>query len=475
MTDNANSIQLVIIGAGPGGYAAAYLAADLGMKVTLIDKEANPGGVCLYVGCIPSKALLHVAKVITEAEEAKDWGLEFSTPKIDIDKMREWKNQVVGKLTGGLGQMNKQRKVNYIQGSAKFLNNKSLHISKSDGSEEQLTFENAIIATGSRPSVIPSLSIDSPNVLNSTTALEIKKIPKTMLAIGGGYIGLELGTVYAALGTKVSVVEMMPGLLPGADLDLVRQLNKRLSRKFDSIMLETTVTEIKETKSGIKVKFEGKNASEGEKIYENVLVSVGRRPNSEDFGLENTTVKVNEKGFIEIDAQRRTAEPSIYAIGDVAGEPMLAHKASHEGRTAVEVIAGHKVAFEPAAIPAVVFTDPELAWCGLTENEAKEQNIEVEIASFPWAASGRAITLGRSDGLTKLIIDPKSKQVLGVGVVGPGAGELIAEGVLAIEMAAIVDDIKLTIHPHPTLTETIMESAEVFFGQSTHVYKPKRR
>ena len=266
MTDNANSIQLVIIGAGPGGYAAAYLAADLGMKVTLIDKEANPGGVCLYVGCIPSKALLHVAKVITEAEEAKDWGLEFSTPKIDIDKMREWKNQVVGKLTGGLGQMNKQRKVNYIQGSAKFLNNKSLHISKSDGSEEQLTFENAIIATGSRPSVIPSLSIDSPNVLNSTTALEIKKIPKTMLVIGGGYIGLELGTVYAALGTKVSVVEMMPGLLPGADLDLVRQLNKRLSRKFDSIMLETTVTEIKETKSGIKVKFEGKNASEGEKI-----------------------------------------------------------------------------------------------------------------------------------------------------------------------------------------------------------------
>ncbi len=475
MTDNSNSIQLVVIGAGPGGYAAAYLAADLGMKVTLIDKETNPGGVCLYVGCIPSKALLHVAKVITETEEAKDWGLEFSAPKIDIDKMRKWKNQVVGKLTGGLGQMNKQRKVNYIQGSAKFLNNKSLHISRNDGSEEQLTFENAIIATGSRPTAIPSLSIDSPNLLNSTTALEIKKIPKTMLVIGGGYIGLELGTVYAALGTKVSVVEMMPGLLPGADLDLVRQLHRRLSKKFDNIMLETTVTEIKEIKAGIKVKFEGKNSPGGEQIYESVLVSVGRRPNSEDFGLENTAVKVNEMGFIEIDAQRRTAEPSIYAIGDVAGEPMLAHKASHEGRTAVEVIAGHKVAFEPAAIPAVVFTDPELAWCGLTENQAKEQYIEVEVATFPWAASGRAISLGRSDGLTKLIVDPKSKQVLGVGVVGPGAGELIAEGVLAIEMAAVVDDIKLTIHPHPTLSETIMESAEVFFGQSTHVYKPKRK
>lgn len=475
MIDISSSTQLVVIGAGPGGYAAAYLAADLGMQVTLIDKKANPGGVCLYVGCIPSKALLHVAKVITEAEEAKDWGLEFTEPKIDLDKMRAWKNQVVGKLTGGLGQMNKQRKVKYIQGVAKFQNNKTLHIVKNDGSEEQLTFENAIIATGSRPTTIPSLSLDSPNVLNSTSALEIERIPKTMLVIGGGYIGLELGTVYAALGTKVSVVEMMPGLLPGADLDLVRQLHRRLSKKIDSIMLETIVTEMKELKEGISVSFEGKNAPDKDQVYDSVLVSVGRRPNSEDLGLENTAAKVNDEGFIEIDAQRRTAESSIYAIGDVAGEPMLAHKASHEGRTAVEAIAGHKVAFEPAAIPAVVFTDPELAWCGLTENEAKEQNIEVEVATFPWAASGRAITLGRSDGLTKLIVDPKSRQVLGVGIVGPGAGELIAEGVLAIEMAAVVEDIKLTIHPHPTLTETIMESAEVFFGQSTHVYKPKRK
>jgi dihydrolipoamide dehydrogenase len=475
MSQNSRSTQVVVVGAGPGGYAAAFLAADLGMKVTLVDKEPNPGGVCLYRGCIPSKALLHVAKVINDAGDAKEWGIEFSAPKIDIDKVRSWKDQVVQRLTGGLGQINKQRKVEYIQGEASFLDGTTLSISLTDGNTERLSFEHAILATGSRPAAIPSLSLDSPNVLDSTSALEIVRAPKTMLVIGGGYIGLELGTVYAALGTKVSVVEMMPGLLPGADRDLVRQLSKRVDRIFEKVMLETTVQKMKKAKSGIQVKFEGKNAPDSDEMYESVLVSVGRRPNSEGLGLENTKVVVNEKGFVEVDSQLRTAEPAIYAIGDVVGEPMLAHKASHEGRTAVEAIAGYKVAFEPAAIPAVVFTDPEIAWCGLTETEAKEKSIDVEIASFPWAASGRAITLGRGDGLTKLIIDPKSKQILGMGIVGPGAGELIAEGVLAIEMAAVVDDLKLTIHPHPTLSETIMESAEVFFGQSTHIYKPRRR
>ena len=475
MNQDASATQLVVVGAGPGGYAAAFLAADLGLNVTLVDKETNPGGVCLYRGCIPSKALLHVAKVITEASEAKEWGVEFAAPKIDIGKMRSWKDQVVHKLTGGLGQINKQRKVNYIRGEATFLDAKTLSISTSNGDSQRLSFEHAILATGSRPAVIPSLSLDSPNVLDSTSALEIERVPKTMLVIGGGYIGLELGTVYAALGSKVSVVEMMPGLLPGADRDLVRQLARRAEGMFEKVMLETTVLEMKKAKDGIEVKFEGKNAPDSNRVFETVLVSVGRKPNSEGLGLENTKVVVSEKGFVEVDSQLRTAEPTIYAIGDVVGEPMLAHKASHEGRTAVEVIAGHKVAFEPAAIPAVVFTDPEVAWCGLTETDAKEKNIDVEIASFPWAASGRATTLGRGDGLTKLIIDPKSKQILGIGIVGPGAGELIAEGVLAIEMAAVVDDLKLTIHPHPTLSETIMESAEVFFGQSTHVYKPKRK
>ena len=474
MVEKKNSKQLVVIGAGPGGYAAAFLAADLGMQVTLIDPEPNPGGVCLYRGCIPSKALLHAAKVITNSGEAKDWGVEFSKPKIDLDKMRSWKDNVVKKLTSGLGQLCKRRKIDYIQGKATFVDDRTLRVTKNTGNSEQLFFKHAILATGSHPAGIADLSIESPRVLNSTTALDLENIPNSLLIVGGGYIGLELGTVYATLGTKVSVVEMMPGLLPGVDRDLVSVLSKRIENLFETIMLNSTVAWMKVQKNGIKMKFEEEGLEKKENLYEKVLISVGRKPNSNNLGLENTKVEVDNKGFIKVNKQRQTAEPSIYAIGDVVGEPMLAHKASHEARTAVEAIAGHKVAFEPRAIPAVVFTDPEIAWCGLTETQAREKNLKVEIAKFPWGASGRAITLGRSDGLTKLIIEPETKKILGVGIAGAGAGELISEGVLAIEMGASVSDIMLTVHPHPTLSETIMEAAEVFFGQSPHFYRPKR-
>jgi len=473
MPENLN-LHVAIIGAGPGGYAAAFLAADLGMKVTLIDQEQNPGGVCLYRGCIPSKSLLHVAKLIDEAQHAKNWGIEYDAPKINVARLRSWKDNVVKKLTGGLGQLSKQRKVEYIQGRAAFENSNTLRIRRNNGSEETLGFDRIVIATGSRPAVIPMFKLDSPRIMDSTSALDVGDVPGTLLVIGGGYIGLELGTVYAALGSKVSVVEMLPGLLPGADRDLVLPLHKRMEKIFGSILVNTTVASIKADSSGIRVAFEGPDIRERERIFDKVLVSVGRKPNSEIPGLEETQVKVGQRGFIQVNNQLQTEDPSIYAIGDVVGEPMLAHKASHEGRTAVEAIAGHKVAFEPNAIPAVVFTDPEIAWCGLTETQAQKDGREIKIAKFPWAASGRAMTLDRTEGMTKLIFDPQSERVLGVGIVGVGAGEMIAEGVLAIEMAATATDVALSIHPHPTLSETIMESAEIFFGTSTHVYRPKR-
>jgi dihydrolipoamide dehydrogenase len=473
MTDNSN-LKIAVIGAGPGGYAAAFLAADLGMKVTLIDQELNPGGVCLYRGCIPSKALLHVAKLIDEAHQAKNWGVDYAEPKIDVARLRSWKEGVVKKLTGGLGQLSKQRKVEYIQGRAAFESSNTLQVSRASGSAESLTFDRIVIATGSRPAVIPSLKLDTPRMMDSTAALDVSDVPKTLLVVGGGYIGLELGTVYAALGTKVSVVEMLPGLLPGADRDLVLPLHKRMERIFDSILLNTTVKSVKEESGGIRVTFDGPEVKEREKVFEKVLVSVGRKPNSEIPGLEKTQVKVGQRGFIQVNQQLQTDDPAIYAIGDVVGEPMLAHKASHEGRTAVEAIAGRKVAFEPNAIPAVVFTDPEIAWCGLTETQAQKDGREIKVARFPWAASGRAMTLDRTEGVTKLIFDPQTERVLGVGITGVGAGDMIAEGVLAIEMAATATDVALSIHPHPTLSETVMESAEVFFGTSTHVYRPKR-
>jgi dihydrolipoamide dehydrogenase len=469
-----NGTELAVIGGGPGGYAAAFLAADLGMKVALVDPEQNPGGVCLYRGCIPSKALLHVAKVIAESRLAADWGVKFSEPKLDVDKMRAWKNAVVSKLTGGLGQLSKQRSVRYIRGTAKFVDSNTLSINGQEGREETLTYRHAILASGSSPAMIPGVPETSPRVLDSTSALDLPDVPKTMLVVGGGYIGLELGTVYAALGTKVSVVEMTDGLLPGADRDLVSILARKLEKIFDSIMLNRKVVEMAEKEKGIRVRFEGEGAKSAEQTYDKVLISVGRKPNSQIPGLDATRVVVNSKGFVQVNPQRQTTDPSIYAIGDVAGEPLLAHKASHEGRAAVEAIAGHKVAFEPRAIPAVIFTDPEIAWCGLTETEAQKEKRPVKVAKFPWAASGRALTLDRTDGVTKLIIDPATERVLGVGICGPGAGDLIAEGVLAIEMAALVKDIELTIHPHPTLSETVMQAAEVFFGTSTDVYRPKK-
>ena len=473
MADNSN-LRIAVVGGGPGGYAAAFLAADLGMKVTLIDPEVNPGGVCLYRGCIPSKALLHVAKLIEESHQAKNWGIEFADPKIDLARLRSWKESVVKKLTGGLGQLSKQRSVKYVQGRASFQNANTLRVAKGNGGEESLSFDRIIIATGSRPAVVPSLKIDSPRMMDSTGALDLQDIPKSLLVVGGGYIGLELGSVYAALGTRVTVVEMLSGLLPGADRDLVLPLHKRLEKAFESILLNTTVKSLKEEKNGIRATFEGKDVKEKEKVFDRVLVSVGRKPNSEISGLDKTRVQVNQRGFIQVNNQLQTDDPSIFAIGDVVGEPMLAHKASHEGRTAVEVIAGHKYTFEPNAIPAVVFTDPEVAWAGLTETQAQAEGRQIKVAKFPWGASGRAVTIDRTEGMTKMLIDPETERVLGVGIVGPGAGELIAEGVLAIEMAALAGDLELTIHPHPTLSETVMEAAEVFYGTSTDVYRPKK-
>jgi dihydrolipoamide dehydrogenase len=472
---DSTSLHIAVIGAGPGGYAAAFLAADLGLKVTLIDPEINPGGVCLYRGCIPSKSLLHVAKLIDETRHSKNWGIDYSDPKIDLPRLRSWKEGVVKKLTGGLGVLTKQRKVEYIQGKVAFENSNTLRVSRTNGGQDSLTFDRIVIATGSRPAIIPSLKLETPRMTDSTSALDLTEVPGTLLVIGGGYIGLELGTVYAALGSKVSVVEMLPGLLPGADRDLVLPLHKRIEKIFDSILLNTTVAAVKEESNGIRVTFDGPEVKEREKVFEKVLVSVGRKANSEIPGLDKTQVKVGPRGFIQVNKQLQTDDPAIYAIGDVVGEPMLAHKAMHEGRTAAEAIAGHKVAFEPNAIPAVVFTDPEVAWCGLTETQAQKDNREIKVARFPWAASGRAMTIDRTEGMTKLLVDPETERVLGVGIVGAGAGELIAEGMLAMEMGALAKDIALTIHPHPTLSETVMNSAEVFFGTATDVYRPKRQ
>jgi len=467
-------LHIAVVGGGPGGYAAAFLAADLGMSVTLIDPELNPGGVCLYRGCIPSKALLHVAQLVGEARQARNWGVEYAAPQIDLARLRSWKEGVVRKLTEGLGQLSKARKVRYLQGQAGFESSNTLRVSRRDGGEESISFDHIVLATGSRPAIIPSLKLDSPRMMDSTSALELREVPPSLLVIGGGYIGLELGTVYAALGSRVWLVEMLPGLLPGADRDLVLPLAKRLEKIFDSILVNTTVSSVIEEPGGIRVTLEGGQVEAREKVFDKVLVSVGRRPNSDIPGLETTQVRVGERGFIRVNHQLQTDDPAIYAIGDVVGEPMLAHKASHEGRIAVEAMLGHKVAFEPNAIPAVVFTDPEIAWCGLTETQAHKQGREIKVSRFPWAASGRAVTLDRPEGMSKLILDSESERVLGAGIVGVGAGEMISEAVLAIEMGATAEDLARTIHPHPTLSETVMESAEAAFGTSTHIYRPKR-
>jgi dihydrolipoamide dehydrogenase len=465
--------QLVVIGAGPGGYPAAFHAADLGTEVTLIDYREHPGGVCNYEGCIPSKALLHVSKLIDEADHASALGITYNKPEIDINSLRKWKDSVVNKLTAGLGQLSKFRKINYIQGRAEFINSNSLRVKTVDDEEKIVNFSKAVIATGSSPASIPGIEVDNKKILDSTGALEIEEIPKKLLVVGGGYIGLELGSVYQALGSEVTVVEMMNSLMTGVDQDLVRVLKKRLNNKFESIMLNTRVENIQDNKGKLKAQFKTDKDEIIEEEFDKVLVSVGRKPNSADLGLQNTKVKVNKRGFIEINDQRLTNDPDIYAIGDVAGDPMLAHKATYEGKIVAEIIAGKNVVYDPNAIPAVVFTDPEIAWCGITEDDAKQQGVDYTSTRFNWVASGRATTLDRNDGLTKLIIDNKTERILGMGIVGTGAGEMIAEGVLAVEMGTTATDLKLTIHPHPTLTETVMEAAEMFFGSSTHVFRKK--
>lgn len=468
-----NTADLVVVGAGPGGYAAAFRAADLGMAVTLVDSEPNPGGVCLFKGCIPSKALLHVARLLGEAQEAHEWGIDFGEARVDAAKLRAWKQSVVMKLTGGLGQLAKQRKIRYVQGQANFIDSKTLRIIKKSTGEEHLSFKHCILATGSRPASLPDWPLHSGRLINSTGALELEEVPQTLLVIGGGYIGLELGTVYSALGSRVTVVEMADGLLPGADRDLVLPLSRRLEKQFAAIHLKTKVAQITEAGNKLQAKLSGPKGEITE-TFDKVLYAIGRKPNSSGIGLDLAGVKIDAKGFVTVDEARRTNIPHIFAIGDVAGEPMLAHKAAHEARVAVEALAGEMVAFEPRCIPAVVFTDPEIAWCGLTEDEAKKAGRAYEVARFPWAASGRAMTLGRTEGLTKLVIEPETELILGVGICGPGAGDMIAEGALAIEMGSTAKDLALTIHAHPTLSETLMESAEVFFGQSAHLYRPKK-
>jgi len=469
MSDATHSAQLVVIGAGPGGYTAAFRAADLGMDVMLVERWPVLGGVCLNVGCIPSKALLHAANVIDEAEAMAAHGVVFGKPAIDAEKLRDWKNEVIGKLTGGLSTMAKQRKVRVVQGVATFESANRLRLDN----DETIDFESCIIAAGSEPVMLPGLP-DDPRIIDSTGALELVPIPKRLLVVGGGIIGLEMACVYSALGTQVSVVELMDQLMPGTDKDLLRPFTKVVKDRYEAIMLKTKVTGMRATVPGIEVTFEGDKApSVG--VYDRVLVAIGRRANGDKLDAEKAGVRVDERGIIEVDKQMRTNVPHIFAIGDLAGGPMLAHKATHEAKVAAEVAHGDKSFFDARSIPSVAYTDPEVAWVGLTETEAKAQGIDYEKAQFPWAASGRALSLGRSEGFTKLLFDPKTDRVLGGAIVGPNAGDLIAEIGLAIEMGADATDISLTIHPHPTLSETIAFSAEAFEGTLTDLYIPKKR
>jgi len=467
-------VQLVVLGGGPGGYPAAFAAADHGMKVVLIDEGVKPGGVCLNRGCIPSKALLHVAKLINEAAESVECGVTFSKPTIDLDKLRSFKNSVIGNLSGGIEGLCKARGVELLKGRGTFLNSDTLEVKAADGQTKTLSFDHCIVATGSQPAMPPMFALDDDRIMDSTGALELKDIPKRLLVIGGGYIGLEMGSVYAALGSEVTVVEMTTGLLPGADRDLVTPLQKRLAHQFKAIHLNTKVAKLEPTTAGIVASLEGEGV-EPSQTFDRVLVSVGRRPNSRGLGLEKTKVQIDDKGFIKIDKNQRTADPKLMAVGDVAGEPMLAHKATREAKIAAETLVGEPVEFDNIAIPAVVFTDPELAWVGITEAEAKAQGKEVSVHRFPWAASGRAQSLARTEGITKLIVEPVKQRIIGVGIVGVGAGEMIAEAALAIEMGATARDLADTIHAHPTLSETLMEAAESVFGQPTHMFRPKKK
>jgi dihydrolipoamide dehydrogenase len=469
MAETAES-DLVVIGAGPGGYAAGFLAADKGMKVALIDAMERPGGVCLHVGCIPSKALLHVARIIGEAKELEAVGVRYPAPKIDIAGLRSYTGRIIDTLSKNLLEMCKRRKVEFIKARAAFVDSQTLQLDKGT----KLRFGHCILATGSSPLRLGSLNLDSPRVIDSTGALRLEDLPASLLVVGGGYIGLEMGSVYASLGSKVTVVELTGSLLPGVDSDLVRPLAGRLKNHLHKIYVNSKVAKLADTGKGIKATLEGEEIEDKEPVFDRVLLAVGRKPNSQGLGLEKTAVQVDEKGFVRVNEQRRTTDPRIFAIGDVAGEPMLAHKASHEGKVAVEAIAGEPAVFDSRAIPAVVFTDPEVAWCGLMENDAKKQGIEVKAARFPWAASGKAVSLGRTEGLTKLVLDPQTDRVLGVGLVGTSAGDLISEGVLAVEMAATARDLALIIHPHPTLSETVGEAAETIYGTATHILRPRK-
>lgn len=476
--DNDVTCEVVVLGSGPGGYTAAFRAADLGKKVVLIERYSTLGGVCLNVGCIPSKALLHTAKVITEAEETAHHGVSFGKPNVDLEQLRTWKaNDVVGKLTGGLSAMAKQREVTVIQGLGKFTSPHQIVVTGADGKVTNVGFENAIIAAGSQATKFPGAP-DDERIMDSTGALALVDVPKRLLVIGGGIIGLEMGTVYDALGAKVSVVEFTDGLIQGCDRDLVRPLQKRMEKRFEAIMLNTKVANIEAKKDGIHVSFEGVNgntdAPKAVEIYDRVLVSIGRRPNGLNIDAQNAGVAVDERGFINVDKQMRTNVSHIFAIGDIVGQPMLAHKATHEGKVAAEVIAGHKVEFQAMVIPSVAYTDPEIAWAGITETEAKAKGIAIEKASFPWAASGRAISVGRTEGITKLIFDKDTHRLIGAGIAGVNAGELLAEAVLAIEMGADAHDLGLSIHAHPTLSETICFAAEMKEGTITDLYIKKR-
>lgn len=464
--------EVVVLGAGPGGYTAAFRAADLGKKVVLIERYPTLGGVCLNVGCIPSKALLHMAKVITEADEAAHAGISFGKPVIDIDKLRAWKDGVLGKLTKGLGGMAKQRKVQVVTGRGEFASANTIRVATADG-VKTVAFENCIIAAGSSVARIPGFPYDDPRIIDSTGALKLAAVPKRLLVIGGGIIGLEMATVYDALGSKITVVELMDALIPGADKDIVRVLSKRIEKRYEKILLKTKVSKIEAQKDGLKVTFEGPDGSTTD-TFDAALMAVGRRPNGREIKAEAAGVTVNERGYIPADKQQRTNVPHIYAIGDICGEPMLAHKATHEAKIAAEVIAGHKAFFDARTIPSVAYTDPEIAWMGLTETQAQAQGIEYEKASFPWAASGRALATGREDGITKLLLDKQSRRVLGAAIVGVNAGELIAEAVLALEMGADATDLCLTIHPHPTLSETLFFAAEIAEGSITDLYMPKK-
>jgi dihydrolipoamide dehydrogenase len=460
MGDMVDEVDVAVVGGGPGGYSAAFRCAELGLETVVIDADRRLGGACLFEGCIPSKALLHVAAVVSEAERAKEWGVDFGEPRISLDPLRKWKQErVVGKLARGLASVAKAKGVTVIGGRAIFEDSSTLRIE--GDTLQKVRFKHAIVATGSEPSPLPGAALRSDRVMDSTAALELPEIPERLLVIGGGYIGLELGTVYATLGSRVTLVEMTEGLLPGVDRDLVQPLQRRIEKLFAAVHLRTKVTGLRETGDRIEATLEG----QGPQTFDRVLVAVGRRARSSGLGLEATRVRLTDRGgFVQIDDRGRTDDPHVYAVGDVTGEPMLAHRAMRQGKVAAEVLAGQPAAFDNVAIPAVVFTDPEIAWCGLSEAQAKSQGMETKVSKFQWAASGRAATIGRADGLTKLVADAASGRVVGVGIVGPGAGELIAEATLAVETAALVEDVAATIHAHPTLSETLMEAAENLLG-----------